>query len=190
MGGALRKTMVYLGLAEDEERFDAYEFAEGPMGDHEDESLDDLIEDRDGHRDVVRDAHRDGSRDGHREVDHLDDRRAAVTPISRAQLSRATPAAAPKNDLQRISTIHPRTYSEAKVIGEAFRAGTPVIMNLGDMDDADAKRLVDFAAGLAFALRGSFDKVATKVFLLSPADVDVSPEERRRIAETGFYAYQ
>ena len=45
-------------------------------------------------------------------------------------------------------------------------------------------------AGLAFALRGSFDKVATKVFLLSPADVDVSPEERRRIAETGFYAYQ
>ena len=47
-----------------------------------------------------------------------------------------------------------------------------------------------FAAGLAFALRGSFDKVATKVFLLSPADVDVSPEERRRIAETGFYAYQ
>ena len=52
---------------------------------------------------------------------------------------------------------------------------------------ADAKRLVDFAAGLAFALRGSFDKVATKVFLLSPADIDVSPEDRRKIAETGFY---
>ena len=56
--------------------------------------------------------------------------------------------------------------------------------------DADAKRLVDFAAGLAFALRGSFDKVATKVFLLAPADVDVSAEERRRIAEAGFYSYQ
>ena len=63
-------------------------------------------------------------------------------------------------------------------------------MDLVSMDNADAKRLVDFAAGLAFALRGSFDKVATKVFLLSPADVDVSAEERRRIAEAGFYSYQ
>jgi cell division inhibitor SepF len=57
------------------------------------------------------------------------------------------------------------------------------------MDNADAKRLVDFAAGLAFALRGSFDKVATKVFLLSPPDVEVTPEERRRMAEAGFYTH-
>jgi cell division inhibitor SepF len=92
--------------------------------------------------------------------------------------------------LSKITTLRPKDYSEARTIGERFRDGTPVIMDLVSMDNADAKRLVDFAAGLAFALRGSFDKVATKVFLLSPADVDVSPEERRRIAETGFYAYQ
>ncbi len=92
--------------------------------------------------------------------------------------------------LSKITTLRPKDYSEARTIGERFRDGTPVIMDLVTMDNADAKRLVDFAAGLAFALRGSFDKVATKVFLLSPADVDVSPEERRRIAETGFYAYQ
>lgn len=92
--------------------------------------------------------------------------------------------------LSKITTLRPKDYSEARTIGEQFRDGTPVIMDLVSMDNADAKRLVDFAAGLAFALRGSFDKVATKVFLLSPADVDVSPEERRRIAETGFYAYQ
>ena len=79
---------------------------------------------------------------------------------------------------------------ETATIGERFRDGTPVIMDLVEMSNADAKRLVDFAAGLAFALRGSFDKVATKVFLLSPADVDVSPQERRRIAETGFYSQQ
>ena len=89
--------------------------------------------------------------------------------------------------LSKITTLRPKDYSEARTIGERFRDGTPVIMDLVSMDNADAKRLVDFAAGLAFALRGSFDKVATKVFLLSPADVDVSPEERRRIAETGFY---
>jgi cell division inhibitor SepF len=92
--------------------------------------------------------------------------------------------------LSKITTLRPKDYSEARTIGERFRDGTPVIMDLVSMDNADAKRLVDFAAGLAFALRGSFDKVATKVFLLSPADVDVSADERRRIAEAGFYAYQ
>lgn len=92
--------------------------------------------------------------------------------------------------LAKITTLRPKDYSEARTIGERFRDGTPVIMDLVSMDNADAKRLVDFAAGLAFALRGSFDKVATKVFLLSPADVDVSAEERRRIAEAGFYSYQ
>jgi cell division inhibitor SepF len=92
--------------------------------------------------------------------------------------------------LSKITTLRPKDYSEARAIGERFRDGTPVIMDLVTMDNADAKRLVDFAAGLAFALRGSFDKVATKVFLLSPADIDVTAEERRRIAEAGFYAYQ
>ncbi|GAA3691509.1 cell division protein SepF [Gordonia hankookensis] len=89
--------------------------------------------------------------------------------------------------LQKITTLRPSDYGEARTIGERFRDGNPVIMDLVDMSNDDAKRLVDFAAGLAFALRGSFDKVATKVFLLSPADVDVSPEDRRKIAETGFY---
>lgn len=89
--------------------------------------------------------------------------------------------------LHKITTLRPSDYGEARTIGERFRDGNPVIMDLVDMSNDDAKRLVDFAAGLAFALRGSFDKVATKVFLLSPADVDVSPEDRRKIAETGFY---
>ncbi|MFM9378128.1 cell division protein SepF [Gordonia sp. VNK21] len=86
----------------------------------------------------------------------------------------------------RISTLRPADYSQARTIGERFRSGNPVIMDLVDMSNDDAKRLVDFAAGLAFALRGSLEKVATKVFLLSPAGIDVSPEERRRAVETGF----
>ena len=89
--------------------------------------------------------------------------------------------------LAKITTLRPRDYSEARTIGERFRDGNPVIMDLVEMSNEDAKRLVDFAAGLAFALRGAFDKVATKVFLLSPADVDVSAEDRRKLAETGFY---
>lgn len=79
--------------------------------------------------------------------------------------------------LNRITTIHPRTYNEAKTIGESFRDGTPVIMNLGDMSDADAKRLVDFAAGLVFGLHGSIERVTSKVFLLSPSHVEVAAEE-------------
>ncbi len=85
--------------------------------------------------------------------------------------------------LSRIVTLHPHNYNEARPIGERYREGNPVIMNLTEMEDRDAKRLVDFAAGLAFALRGSIDKVTNKVFLLSPPNVDVSAEDRRRIAE-------
>jgi len=90
--------------------------------------------------------------------------------------------------LARIVTLHPRTYNEARSIGERYREGAPVIMNLTEMDDADAKRLVDFAAGLAFALRGSIDKVTAKVFLLSPVNVAVSAEDKRRIAEGGCFS--
>ncbi|KAA2258662.1 DUF552 domain-containing protein [Solihabitans fulvus] len=89
--------------------------------------------------------------------------------------------------LGRITTLHPRSYSEARTIGEHYRDGTPVIINLTDLQDSDARRLVDFAAGLAFALRGSIDKVTNKVFLLSPPNIDVTAEDRRRLAEGGFF---
>ena len=87
----------------------------------------------------------------------------------------------------RITTLHPRTYNEAKTIGLQFRAGTPVIMNLSEMDDADAKRLVDFAAGLTFGLHGSIERVTPKVFLLSPHNVSVTAADKQRIVEGGFY---
>ena len=145
MAGALRKTMVYLGLAEDEEHYDGYDDYDEPDAGHE-----------------------AGARNG---------RSAAVTP-----LPQRTPVARVVRDvevgaLNRITTIHPRTYNEAKNIGESFRDGTPVIMNLSDLDDADAKRLVDFAAGLVFGLHGAIERVTSKVFLLSPAHVEVTANE-------------
>ncbi|MTD59077.1 cell division protein SepF [Amycolatopsis pithecellobii] len=92
-----------------------------------------------------------------------------------------------RDPLSRITTLHPSSYLEARAIGEAYREGTPVIINLTEMENADARRLVDFAAGLAFALRGSMDRVTNKVFLLSPPDVEVTAEDRRRIAEGGLF---
>jgi cell division inhibitor SepF len=131
---------------------------------------------------------------GPREFDRTPPRFAAMRGATRGALAmdprRMAELFEAGSPLSKITTLRPKDYSEARTIGERFRDGTPVIMDLVSMDNADAKRLVDFAAGLAFALRGSFDKVATKVFLLSPADIDVSAEERRRIAEAGFHAYQ
>ncbi|SEO97252.1 cell division protein SepF [Trujillonella endophytica] len=98
-----------------------------------------------------------------------------------------TPQPAPAPQPYRITTLHPRTYNEARQIGESFRDGMPVIMNLTEMDDADAKRLVDFAAGLSFGLRGSIERVTAKVFLLSPRDVDVTAEDKAKIREGGFF---
>jgi cell division inhibitor SepF len=140
MAGALKKTMVYLGLAEDELGYDEYDEYDDP------------------------------------EVASRDSResRAAVTPMpQRPHLSRVSGG----GELSRITTIHPRTYNEAKTIGEHFREGVPVIMNLSDMNDADAKRLVDFGAGLVFGLRGSIERVTSKVFLLSPEHVEVGGED-------------
>jgi cell division inhibitor SepF len=97
------------------------------------------------------------------------------------------PVPAPAPQPYRITTLHPRTYNEARTIGERFRDGLPVIMNLTEMDDADAKRLVDFAAGLSFGLRGSIERVTAKVFLLSPQNVDVTAEDKARIREGGFF---
>ena len=88
--------------------------------------------------------------------------------------------------LSRITTLQPRSYKEARTIGEHYRDGQPVIMNLTELEAADAKRLVDFAAGLAFALRGSIDKVTNRVFLLTPADVEVSADDARKLAERGI----
>ncbi len=88
--------------------------------------------------------------------------------------------------LPEITTLQPTSYNEARIIGERYRDGIPVIMNLTEMDDVAAKRLVDFAAGLAFALRGSIEKVTNRVFLLSPPNVEVSASDRRKLAEKSF----
>ena len=142
MSGAPRKTMVYLGLAEDQVR----------------------AED---------------------EYDEYDEEPGYEAPVTSLDTHRPAAARALRPaegiGVSRITTIHPRTYNEAKVIGENFRDGVPVIMNLSDMDDADAKRLVDFAAGLVFGLHGAIERVTNKVFLLSPETLEVNAEEHAAV---------
>ncbi len=89
--------------------------------------------------------------------------------------------------LDRIITLHPRFYNEARTIGEHFRQGNPVIINLTDMDESEHKRLVDFASGLAFGLHGTIERVTKKVFLISPANVNVSIEDKSAAAQASFF---
>jgi cell division inhibitor SepF len=163
MASAMRKMAVYLGLVEDDNRFeDPYQ--DDGYGDYGDYGAD-LVQDDDyGEEPALPDGPA-GSQ--------LGDRRVATQVQT--------------TDLARITTLHPRTYNEARTIGEHFREGTPVIMNLTEMVDSDAKRLVDFSAGLIFGLRGSIERVTNKVFLLSPANVEVAAEDKARIAERGFF---
>ena len=162
MAGAIHKMAVYLGLVEDDRQYD-----DGYDG-YEDEYAD------------------DGDQPAEARVPAMSAARSG--PSSDLVPDRAAPAVARQAaDLARITTLHPRTYNEARTIGEHFREGTPVIMNLSEMVDSDAKRLVDFAAGLIFGLRGSIDRVTNRVFLLSPASIEVTAEDKARIAERGFF---
>ncbi|MBJ7357915.1 cell division protein SepF [Nocardioides sp.] len=170
---AMRKIGEYLGLLEDTGRYD----------DDYDERYDDAY----------------GS--AHRPVDDRTEEHAVAVPAGRSRLreargtvsdisERRRPVASHDIELSRITTLHPRTYNEARTVGENFREGTPVIMNLSEMDDADAKRLVDFAAGLVFATRGTIERITSKVFLLSPPNVTVAAEDKARLVETGGFFNQ
>ena len=175
MSGAMRRIGEYLGLLEDTGRYDD-EYADDPY----DDATTTATPTRPARwrsakptRRELREARQAGT------VAHLDERRRGGAPTITAR-----PRVA---ELSRITTLHPRTYNEARTVGENFREGTPVIMNLSEMDDSDAKRLVDFAAGLVFATRGSIERITSKVFLLSPPNVSVAAEDKARIVEGGFF---
>ena len=168
MAGAMRKMGVYLGLVEDGvepldeyDEYDDYEASPAPRRETPVERGEQT-----------------------RTLQPVREERFAPPAAVR------TPKSEPRHetlDSYKITTLHPRNYNDARTVGEYFREGTPVIMNLTDMDDSDAKRLVDFSAGLIFGLHGSIERVTAKVFLLSPANVVVTAEEKARLAEGGFF---
>ncbi|MBO1333418.1 cell division protein SepF [Streptomyces sp. VRA16 Mangrove soil] len=211
MAGAMRKMAVYLGLVEDD-GYDGRGF--DPDDDFEPELDPEPERDHRRHEqshvshnsravveedEPVRVVQPPAQREPVRPAASLpaeSGRPARIAPVAsitpeRQSLEKNAPVIMPKvvseREPYRITTLHPRTYNEARTIGEHFREGTPVIMNLTEMDDTDAKRLVDFAAGLVFGLHGSIERVTQKVFLLSPANVDVTAEDKARIAEGGFF---
>ena len=162
MAGAMHKMAVYLGLVEDDRQYD--------------DGYDSYEEEYPGYEE--QEEAQPGAAAGSANL---------LAGDPEAGAGRVAAATVQATDLTRITTLHPRTYNEARTIGEHFREGTPVIMNLTEMVDSDAKRLVDFAAGLIFGLRGSIERVTNKVFLLSPANIEVTAEDKARMAERGFF---
>ena|SRR5690554_1969637 len=148
MANPLRKTMVYLGLADEE-------------FDYEDNSP------------VAPVAPVTQNQSQHQAAGQPSAGRAPVTPLRRPTPTRS---AAP-TEMNEILTVHPRQYKDAQVIAESFREGVPVIINLSQMSEPDARRLIDFASGLSQGLYGKIERVTSKVFLLSPAHVAVSGDQ-------------
>ncbi len=144
MSNPLKKTMVYLGLADEELEHEAPQAAPAPAAP--------IV-----HAAAPAPAPKTG---------------AAVTPLRKHHAPPSTPQA----EMNEILTVHPRQYRDAQVIAESFREGVPVIINLSQMSDGDARRLIDFASGLSQGLYGKIERVTSKVFLLSPAHVVVSGE--------------
>ena len=151
MANPLRKTMVYLGLADED-----YEYEQSAPA-----------------APAAPIAHHQSSQG-----------RAPVTQLRRSNNSRAAAA-----EMNEILTVHPRQYKDAQVIAENFREGIPVIINLSQMSEPDARRLIDFASGLSQGLYGKIERVTNKVFLLSPAHVAVSgdPAEAASDVDASFF---
>ena len=157
MAGVWRKTLVYLGLVEDDE-YDDYGY--------EDLEMEESQPPRRSSRRAAPDA-ADGG--GH----------------PREAVVRAMPSTAPQ---ARFHLVMPSSFNDAQEVGDKFREGYSVLMNLQGVDPDLARRLVDFASGLAYGLAGSMQPVAEKVFLITPAGIQVSAEERRRfLEERGFF---
>ncbi|EYT53873.1 cell division protein SepF [Leucobacter sp. UCD-THU] len=164
MSNPLKKTMVFLGLAEEdlEEQNAASQQPAAPRSTAKESSAPAAAK-----PEPARPA----------------PQRASVTPLRRVTPTKQ-PAQQPMNE---ILTVHPTEYKDAKVIAENFREGLPVIINLSRMDEGDAKRLIDFTSGLTMGLHGRIERVTSKVFLLSPEHIEVGGDDSRQQDSGSFF---
>jgi cell division inhibitor SepF len=175
VGGMWHRTLVYFGLSDEDEEFE---------DDATQEQQPD-VESTYRHRPNVRKIERSGRRRSATDFDEIyseNDYRSqrAAAPI------RPVPAPAEPPQV-RVHLVTPKNFNDAQVIADKFKGDIPVILNLQGCETELAKRLIDFASGLTYALDGGMQRVADKVFLLTPKNVEVSAEERQRLVEKGFF---
>jgi cell division inhibitor SepF len=171
------RTLVYFGLAEDRDAFDE-EDDEQPAAIRAPESE---MEDRYRERPNVR---RLSTR---RRRDEIDDIFADDSPSERRTTTLRPVGARPANGDVRVHLVIPRSFNDAQDVADKFKDSIPVIINLQGSENDLSKRLIDFASGLTYALDGGMQRIADKVFLLTPRNVELSSEERARLIEKGFF---
>lgn len=179
LGNVWNRALVYFGIAEEEDEWDEdYSSAETELertyaerpnvrrlhnGRRDDEGFDDWTE----------------PRPRSRAVQSGRERRAGRPPLEAVAPAPAT--------AQKVHLVVPRSFNDAQAIADRFKEAIPVILNLQTAEPELAKRLIDFSSGLTYALNGSMQRVADKVFLLTPRNVEVSAEERARMLDRGFF---
>jgi cell division inhibitor SepF len=209
-GGMWRKTLVYFGLADED-----YEYDDDMMSDRTDAEAsyrEPAYRDREPARREAREpayrepAYREPAYRERQNVKRLD-RESRRRPNSdfddifaeegnrnqrmpssqqRGASVRSLPTAVEQPQV-RVHLVMPKNFNDAQVIADKYKGDIPVILNLQSSETELAKRLIDFASGLTYALDGGMQRVADKVFLLTPKNVEVSAEERQRMLEKGFF---
>jgi cell division inhibitor SepF len=171
------RTLVYFGLAEDRDPYD-----EEPVDYREpEEELESRYRERPNVRRLSSRRRRDDIDDIFAD-DPSSERRTAV-------LRSVGPPESPRNGRGdvRVHLVIPKSFNDAQDVADKFKDSIPVILNLQQSDTDLSKRLIDFASGLTYALDGGMQRIADKVFLLTPRNVEVSAEERARLIEKGFF---
>jgi len=167
--GIVRKAMVYLGLTDDEyEDYEVYDDGSSGAPRRYAEPVDSAAASVSAVRPMAREP-----ADPTNGIT-VTPRPAVVRPITPMQSAK-------------VHVVAPAKFSDAQEIGDRFKNGQPVIVNLQSNDRELARRMIDFCSGVTYALAGSMDKVADQVFLLTPSNVEVSAEEKRRLQERGLY---
>jgi cell division inhibitor SepF len=171
--GIVRKAMVYLGLTDDEyEDLESYDESGSSPPRRSPEPVEATSTNNSGQMSAVRPLSRDAG-EGSNGVT-VTPRPAIVRPITPVQSAK-------------VHVVAPANFADAQEIGDRFKSGQPVIVNLQANERELARRMIDFCSGVTYALSGSMDKVADQVFLLTPSNVEVSAEEKRRLQERGLY---
>jgi cell division inhibitor SepF len=180
MGDLWSRTLVYFGIAEEDEDF--YE---------DDESAEAAIEESYRERPNVRRLTPRRRSQGFDDWTESSEAERAVRVASRAQRQAAPRLEAVQDpNAVRVHLVLPRSFNDAQQIADRFKQSIPVILNLQSADAELSKRLIDFASGLTYALNGGMQRVADKVFLLTPRNVEVSAEQRAQLLERGGFFNQ
>ena len=189
-GGIWRKTLVYFGLADEDDEY----YDDRPASRRRDDfTYEETYTEREPVRPRVKRApERERPRrpssdfdDIYTEDGYRPERPAPVSQQRTGQL-RSVPGGLDQPQVK-VHLVIPRSFNDAQTVADKYKNDIPVILNLQQSDTELAKRLIDFASGLTYALDGGMQRVADKVFLLTPRNVEVSAEERQRIIERGFF---